>query len=354
MSNAKAIADKAKAAIANGGGAEKSKEIVPIPQTLKGLKTTDIYKIFDLYSLQIAQLVPKHLDPERVLKIFATQVRRNPAIAECTTESVLGALMQCAELGFMPSPALQQVYFIPRKNKYNQGRKELEFQLGYQGLIDLAMRSDRISNIRARVVYEKDLFDVVMGLDESITHKPNLSGDRGFPILAYAVIEYKDGGKYPEIMTADEIKKVREVSESKDSTFSPWNNWPTEMWRKTVLRRALKYAPKSTDYAMLDAIGRDGAVTVMDDKGDLVHKNIAETDYVELPIEADTPEEKTAIATSKPATPVQLATIRKYAGELTGKLDDKDAADLEDFLAGEAKTFEEANSWIEFLAKKRK
>lgn len=350
MSNPKAIAEKAKAAIANGGGSEKSKEIVPIPQTLKGLKTTDINKIFDLYSLQIAQLVPKHLDPERVLKIFATQVRRNPAIAECTTESVLGALMQCAELGFMPSPALQQVYFIPRKNKYNQGRKELEFQLGYQGLIDLAMRSDRISNLRARVVYGNDQFDVVMGLEETITHKPNLSGDRGFPILAYVVIEYKDGGKYAEIMTADEIEKVREVSESKDSKFSPWNNWPTEMWRKTVLRRALKYAPKSTDYATMEAIGRDG--TVMDDKGELLQENIPEADYIELP--NDQPEETAKIETSKTATPVQLATITKYAGELKGKLDDKDAADLEDFLAGDEKTFEDANSWIEFLAKKRK
>lgn len=362
MSTPKAIAEKAKSAIQNGGKTEPKKEIVPIPRTLKGMKTTDINKIFDLQSLQIAQLVPKHLDAERVMKIFSNYVRRNPEVADCSTESVVGAMMQCAELGFLPTPALQQVYFSPRRNKKNDNRMELEFGLQYQGKLDLMYRSGKISNVRTRVVYENDFFEITYGDEEKIVHKPILSGEQGAAIGVYCIIQLTDGQIFREYMNRDEVYHVRESSDAyrgeknkpANQRYGPWFKQEGEMWRKTVLNRASKYAPKSIEFAKADLV--DGRVINPEElqDHDILSLNEPEnTDFIELP-GTDQPEETAEIETSKTATPVQLATITKYAGELKGKLDDKDAADLEDFLAGDEKTFEDANSWIEFLAKKRK
>ena len=49
-----------------------------------------------------------------------------------------------------------------------------------------------------------------------------------------------------EEMSAEDVLKVRNTSKSKNSQYSPWNTFEEEMWRKTVVKRASKYWPKSS------------------------------------------------------------------------------------------------------------
>jgi recombinational DNA repair protein RecT len=135
---------------------------------------------------------------------------------------------------------------------------ECQFQVGYQGLIDLAKRSGVIEDISAKIVYENDYFDYSFGTERKIIHKPLLFGNRGKVIGAYAVWYFKDGKTHPEIMTLEEIYKRREVSQSyqrallnpddKQAQKCPWIMWPEEMIIKTVIRVSSKQVPASIDF----------------------------------------------------------------------------------------------------------
>ena len=88
--------------------------------------------------------------------------------------------------------ALGHAYLIP----YG---KEVQLITGYKGLITLAYRSAEVSHISANVVYEKDIFECVLGTIDKIHHVPFLGGDRGAPIAVYAVAHFKGRENYPAI-----------------------------------------------------------------------------------------------------------------------------------------------------------
>ncbi len=234
-------AQKESAAASNG------KKKVAIPSTFKGLKTQDLKGIFELYKDQIAQALPKHLTPERVIQLATTLVARNPEIAECTPPSIIGAVMQASILGFEPVNALGQCYFVPFRNK-KTGKREIQFIVGYKGLIELARRSDQIKTIYAQAVYENDEFEFEYGLDPKLYHKPALE-NRGEFTHAYAVAKFTNGGYAFEVMSKSDIDKIRASSQAGSSSFSPWNNWYDEMAKKTVLRRLSKILPMRVDIA---------------------------------------------------------------------------------------------------------
>ena len=154
-------------------------------------------------------------------------------------------MMTAAQLGLEPNTPLGQAYLIPFRNK---GTLECQFQLGYKGLIDLAYRSGQITVIQAHTVYENDEFHYEFGLDPQLKHVP-AEGDRGEPIFFYAVFKTKDGGFGFEVMSADEVRAhAKKYSQAFSSDYSPWKTNFEEMAKKTVLKKALKYAPLKTDF----------------------------------------------------------------------------------------------------------
>ena len=154
-------------------------------------------------------------------------------------------MMTAAQLGLEPNTPLGQAYLIPFRNK---GTLECQFQLGYKGLIDLAYRSGQITVIQAHTVYANDEFHYEFGLDPQLKHVP-AEGDRGEPIFFYAVFKTKDGGFGFEVMSADEVRAhAKKYSQAFSSDYSPWKTNFEEMAKKTVLKKALKYAPLKTDF----------------------------------------------------------------------------------------------------------
>lgn len=196
------------------------------------------------FQASLADVLPKHLTPERVVKMALVAASRQPTLFKCTKESFLQAIMKSAELGLDCSGTLGRAYLVPYFNS-KVGAYECQFIPGYQGLIELARRSGNIARIESRVVYEKDAFTVEYGLDQKLIHTPSLVADRGDMQCVYAIAELMDGSRQLEVMTMDEVERIRNRSKAKDS--GPWKTDYAEMARKTVIRRLAKYLPLSTE-----------------------------------------------------------------------------------------------------------
>ena len=196
------------------------------------------------FQTSLQTVLPKHLTPERVVKMALVAASRQPLLYKCTQASILQSIMKAAELGLDCSGTLGRAYLVPYFNS-KIGAYEAQFLVGYQGLIELARRSGNIARIESRVVYANDQFTVEYGLDQKLVHKPSLNGDRGKLTCVYAVAELTDGSRQIEVMTLDEVESIRSRSKAKDS--GPWKTDYSEMARKTVIRRIAKYLPLSTE-----------------------------------------------------------------------------------------------------------
>ena len=194
---------------------------------------------------EIRKALPSVMTPERFTRIVLSALSSNQKLAQTTPQSFLGAMMTAAQLGVEPNTPLGQAYLIPYFNSKTRC-SECQFQLGYKGLIDLAYRSGEISTIQAQVVYENDQFEYSFGLEPTLKHIPAHS-DRGEPVFVYAVFRTKDGGFGFEVMSIDDVRAFAQQY-SKTYGAGPWQTNFEEMAKKTVLKRALKYAPVKSDF----------------------------------------------------------------------------------------------------------
>lgn len=227
-----------------------------VPETMANLKQGQIGELLLSMKDRIAQALPKHLSPERIIQMAATTISRNPKIAGCTTSSLCGAVMQASILGFSPVEALGYCYFVP----YG---KEVQFQIGYKGLIELARRSGKIKSVYAEVVYEGDEFEYALGLEPTLRHKPTLQG-RGELLLSYAVCHFTEGGYNFVVLTREEIEKLRQRSPMQRAT--PSGAWATDyeaMAKAKALKQLSKYLPLNID--QVESIATDGAIIKAED-----------------------------------------------------------------------------------------
>lgn len=193
----------------------------------------------------IQKALPSVITPERFTRMVLSALSATPKLAECSPQSFLAAMMTAAQLGVEPNTALGQAYLLPYRN---HGQMECQFQLGYKGLIDLAYRSGEVSVIQAHTVYENDVFEYELGMDPKLRHVPAKS-DRGDAVAYYAMFKTKDGGYGFEVMSVDDVQRhAQRYSKSYGSGSSPWRSNFDEMAKKTVLKRALKYAPLKSDF----------------------------------------------------------------------------------------------------------
>ena len=239
------------------------------------VKKKDLNKLVESMAPAIKKALPSVITPERFTRMVLSAISSNPKLAACDSRSFLGAMMQAAQLGLEPNTPLGQAYIIPYGGN-------AQFQLGYKGLIDLAYRSGEVTIVDAQVVYENDEFEYELGLDPKLKHKPALK-DRGAPILYYAMFRTKEGGFGFQVMSIEDIRKHAQKF-SKSYSSGPWQTNFDEMAKKTVLKKALKYAPLKSDFAK--AVGSDESVksTIEEDMIDLPTEVPAYTDaeYVEV------------------------------------------------------------------------
>lgn len=218
----------------------------------------------------IQSCLPKHMTPERMCRIALQTIQRTPQLMKCTPESLVAAIVEASSLG-LELDLRGQAYLIPFG-------KEVTLIPGYKGLMDLAYRSGRVTNIYAEVVCENDQFTFSLGLAPKLEHTPNLE-ERGTLKAVYAVARVKDTDPVFVVLGKSEIDKIRKVSKTPDP--SPWSQWEEEMWKKTAIRRLCKYLPLSPE--IQKAIALDEAA----DAG--VAQHLADGIIDLPPVAADTP-----------------------------------------------------------------
>lgn len=290
---------------------------------------------------QLAAALPKHVTPDRMIRLACTEFAKNPTLQKCTPTSVFGAIVQASQLG-LEIGVLGQAYLVPYRNSRNN-TYEAQFIPGYKGLIGLARRSGEVTSIETHIVYERDTFNLVLGIDSKVEHVPYLEGDRGNPRLVYGVAKFRDGGYHFEWMPMVDVEKIR--ARSKASNNGPWVTDYEQMVRKTLIRRMANYLPMSVEL--------QSAIQISDaaDEGKRV---VLDGDFVTVQEEPETP---TALPSDEGGERVPMGiqirnqietaqdidTLDVHADLISELVDDREAAELRDLyrakraqLAGEA------------------
>ncbi|MBX0358943.1 recombination protein RecT [Halobacillus sp. Nhm2S1] len=248
---------------------------------------------------EFERALPKHMDADRLGRIAMTTIRQNPKLLECSIPSLMGAVMQAAQLGLEPG-LIGHCYLVPF---YNGKMKEtdVQFIIGYKGMIDLARRSGHIESIYAHTVHENDEFEYQLGLHPKLVHKPS-TGERGDMNFVYSVAHFKDGGYQFEVFSRNDVDKVKE--RSKAGKFGPWQTDYEEMAKKTVIRRMFKYLPISVE--IQNQATQDETVRKDVTEG---AESIYDQEYIDIPTNEEHPkqdEEKDRSAVSPEQAAMEL------------------------------------------------
>lgn len=180
---------------------------------------------------------------------FAVQlVSASDQLQKADHKSVLMAVYNTALVGLTLNPVAKLCYLVTR---WNKKAKCLEAHLepSYQGLIKLATDTGSINQVYANIVYKGDDFSVQMGTTQEIIHVPKFDSREIEKVYAVAVLS--TGEKQFEIMISSELDEIRERSESYKAYEEGkiksciWVTDRAEMCRKTILRRIVKYLPKT-------------------------------------------------------------------------------------------------------------
>jgi recombination protein RecT len=199
----------------------------------------------------IAQTLPKHITPERLIKTMLVAANRIPDLLKCTQASIMETINRAAELGLDLSGTLGEAYPLPFNNKVKDANgterwvQQCQLIIGYRGMEKLAWQSGEVQSIDAEVVYKGDKFVFKKGTEVLVEWTPCMDGERGEALGAYACVSMKSGGKIARFITKADIEKIR--SKSKSGNSPAWRDWWDEMARKCALKRTLKDAPLSTE-----------------------------------------------------------------------------------------------------------
>jgi recombination protein RecT len=194
-------------------------------------KVGSVKALLTTHQAKIASHLGKSIDVNRFLAATMACVSKDANLAKCSEDSLWESIVRAAQVQLLPGPALGHAYLVPYKG-------ECTFIIGYRGMIALATRCGARKAV-ARIVYEKDDFEITYGLDEKIVHKPHMGADRGDILGAYAVIALRSGEKIHEWMALEDLQKTQRAA----ATQKVWKAHFEEMSRKTVLRRLFKWMP---------------------------------------------------------------------------------------------------------------
>lgn len=164
-------------------------------------------------------------------------------IAMNNKQSVHDAITNVSAIGITLNPAEKKAYLVPRKGG-------ICLAISHIGLLHLAIESGSIRWGQARLVYEKDHFEL-NGLDRQPTHTfQPFSKDRGEIVGVYVSVKTADGDYLTEAMSTDEVNAIRDRSDAwkaykAKGVSCPWLTDWGEMAKKTAVHRGHKYWPKT-------------------------------------------------------------------------------------------------------------
>lgn len=225
----------------------------PPPTALVTTPAKDVRALImsDSFQTQIKKAMPEAMSSDVLLRVAVTTIQKTPKLLECSRESLMQCVLECAQLGLLPDGILGQAYMVPYA-------KVATLQIGYRGIIELARRSDQVKYVVGEAVYDCDEFSISYAPIREIKHVPNLeeptrgekvegkylpTGFRG----AYGLVLYKDDTIDFEYLPLHKIERIRSMSQAGSKSDGPWLMHFEEMAKKTGIRSLGKRLPLSAD-----------------------------------------------------------------------------------------------------------
>jgi len=209
-------------------------------------------KIFEETIMPVKEKALSLMDQKQFIREcgFAMQlINANKQLIGADKMSIMQAVYNVALTGLTLNPVLKQAYLVPR---FTGGKVVVTLEPSSQGLVKLITDTGSVTNVYAFLVYVGDDFDTILGTSVEIIHRPKYKSQDITHVYAVAILT--DGSKQFEVMTLEQINEIRDRSESYKAFMDKkiksciWADHYGEMARKTVIKRLVKYVPKSNKW----------------------------------------------------------------------------------------------------------
>lgn len=242
-----------------------------------------VYLTNDAVKNQINNVIGGKNGP-RFISSIVSAVQANPALQECTNPSILSAALLGESLNLSPSPQLGQYYLVPYANN-DANTTEAQFQLGYKGYIQLAIRSGQYKKLNVLAIKEGELirFDPLNEEIEVRLIQDEEKRENAQTIGYYAMFEYTNG--FRKAMYWSKAKMLAHAKKyspgyrkdlSKGTQYTFWSKDFDGMAYKTMLRQLIsKWGVMSIDLqsaidADMTVIREDGTKDYVENEQDIV------------------------------------------------------------------------------------
>ena len=230
---------------------------------------------------------------QQFVTAIISAVSANPQLAECDNASIVSAALVGQALNLSPSPQLGQFYMVPF-NDSKRGCKVAQFQIGYKGYIQLAIRSGQYKKLNVLAIKKGELkkYDPLNEEIEVELIENEEDREKEETIGYYAMFEYLNGFRKTlywskEKMEAHALKYSMGYRAKKGYTF--WEKDFDGMAYKTMLRQLIsKWGIMSIDLTMQKALESDMAVVNDNGTYDYVDNSEVETEVISVENEEHT------------------------------------------------------------------
>ena len=252
-------------------------------------------------------------DPERSRRFTSaviSAVYANPALQECDAGTVVSAALLGEGLNLSPSPQLGQYYLVPFNDRKNN-RKVAQFQLGYKGYIQLAIRSGYYKKLNVLAIKDGELvrFDPLNEEIEVNLIQDELKREEAETVGYYAMFEYQNGFKKALYWSKEKMQRHAERYSQGYKARKGYTFWEKDfdgMAFKTMLRQLIsKWGIMSIE--MQDVYQKDMAVINEDGTPDYIETTSNEVEPQPEPEGFGEPE--TGALTEDETEPVSLDDI---------------------------------------------
>lgn len=235
---------------------------------------------------------------QQFITAIISAVSTNPGLAECDHSSIVSAALLGQSLNLTPSPQLGQYYLVPFNDK-KRGCKVAQFQLGYKGYIQLAIRSGYYKKINVLAIKEGELikYDPLAEEIEVNLIEDDELREATTTIGYYAMFEYQNGfrktmywskkkmlahaNKYSQAFNSESYKNLQEGKIPQSDLWKYSSFWYKDfdgMAYKTMLRQLIsKWGIMSIE--MQEAYTKDMAT--IKENGEYEYVDNIETTYDE-------------------------------------------------------------------------
>lgn len=224
---------------------------------------------------------------QRFITAIVSAVNNNPQLAECNNDSIYSGALLGESLNLSPSPQLGHYYLLPFNDK-DKG-KVAQFQLGYKGYLQLAIRSGYYKKINVLDIKEGELvkYDPLNEEIEVNLIEDEEAREKAKTIGYYAMFEYTNGFKktlyWSKSKMQEHAKKYSQgykADLSKGTAYTFWSKDFDGMAFKTMLRQLIsKWGIMSIE--MQNAVEKDMGVINEDGSVDYVdNQNYAEQEPI--------------------------------------------------------------------------